>query len=484
MVTYPIGTISEQLACRRNINPNEEQLEQLYDVLEWTWGRREITFCDPMSGGGSIPFEALRYGLTVHVNELNPVASVVLKATLDYPARFGSSLVDNIRKHGDTWCNRVRERLEPFFPLSTPDENIFCYLWARTIACPETGKPVPLSPNWWLRKGGDPIAVKIVADPSEERCRFEIVLGATACKKINPDKGTVKRGTGISPWTGDTIEGDYIKAEAQAGRMGQQLYAIGVKTASSFIFRPPTPLDEVAVDRAEKEVARRWASWEAKGLIPEEPRWEGRADWACEIYGARLWRDTYSSRQLLSMITLTEELQAVVALAQGELHGSMLDAVTTGLALTVSKAAAHNSRQSWWDGGRLKIVNAFARHDLSMKWSFSEFDASRKILPWSLEQIIDATNSLAALAPVKDGQLFSPGLPNPVERLSISNGPAQSMRWLGDQSISLITVDPPYYDNVMYAECSNFFYVWMKRTLSAQFPDLFSTISRMTKTKP
>ena len=113
-------------------NPKEEQLETLYDLLEWTWGKREITFCDPMSGGGSIPFEALRFGLTVHANELNPVAAVILKATLDYPARFGKSMTDDIQKYGKIWCNKVRQRLEPYFPLATTDENIFCYVWART----------------------------------------------------------------------------------------------------------------------------------------------------------------------------------------------------------------------------------------------------------------------------------------------------------------------------------------------------------------
>jgi adenine-specific DNA methylase len=86
-------------------NPSEEQLEELYDLLEWTWGTRQITFCDPMAGGGSNPFEALRFGLTVHANELNPVASVILKATLDYPARFGPSLADDIRKCGRIWSD-------------------------------------------------------------------------------------------------------------------------------------------------------------------------------------------------------------------------------------------------------------------------------------------------------------------------------------------------------------------------------------------
>src|SRR5262249_8735064 len=125
------------------VNPSREQLEDLYDLLEATWGTRDITFCDPMSGGGSIPFEALRYGLTVHANELNPVASVILKATLDYPARFGLSLVADIRKYGDLWAKKVRERLKPFFSPhpERPDGSLntsfswFPTLWSNGCLC-------------------------------------------------------------------------------------------------------------------------------------------------------------------------------------------------------------------------------------------------------------------------------------------------------------------------------------------------------------
>ena len=106
-----------------------------------------------MSGGSNIPFEALRSGLTVQSNEFNPVAGMILKATLYYPARFGPSLTSDIRKYGDIWAKKVRERLVSFFPLKEPVENNFCDVWARTVPCPITAKPVPLSPNWWLRKG-------------------------------------------------------------------------------------------------------------------------------------------------------------------------------------------------------------------------------------------------------------------------------------------------------------------------------------------
>ena len=110
----------------------------------------------------------------------------------------------------------------------------------------------------------------------------------------------------MSPWTGNTIDGDYIKAEAQAGRMGQQLYALGIKRDGEFSFRTPTDADYEAARHAEREVKKRWNEWEAKGMIPEEPRREGRADWACRIYGANRWCDTYSPRQLLSFTTFTE----------------------------------------------------------------------------------------------------------------------------------------------------------------------------------
>jgi len=116
-----------------------------------------------MSGGGSIPFEALRFGLTVHANELNPVATVILKATLDFPARFGPPLIEDIRKYGRLWCERVRSQLADFFTPAEPDEDIWRYLWAHTVGCPVTGKPVPLSPNWWLRTGNEPIAARLIA---------------------------------------------------------------------------------------------------------------------------------------------------------------------------------------------------------------------------------------------------------------------------------------------------------------------------------
>ncbi len=399
---------------------------------------------------------------------------MILKATLDYPARFGQSLVEDIKKYGRLWSGRVQARLRPYFSDLDDDAIGACYLWARTVACPSTGKPVPLSPNWWIRKGSDPTAVRVIADPSEVRCRFEIVRGATACKKADPDKGTVKRGTGISPWTGDTIDGNYIKAEAQASRMGQQLYAVGIKKTRDFTFRPPTQADVEAVVRAEQEAKKQFPRWQSKGLIPEEPRQEGRADWSCKIYGQKTWAHALSRRQLLANCVALEELIELTKQADVASEKAKNDAVVVLLALAFDKAVNYNSTHCFWDYTRSKIAHAFSRHDFAFRFSFSEFDSSHNLFPWCIEQVEDAYRQIAKLATVPL-KLFEAGVPNDSRTVTITKGAAQSLSVVPTQSLRSITVDPPYYDNVMYAECSNYFYVWLKRILGNRFPEIFDT---------
>jgi len=456
------------------VSPSEEHLEVLYDLLAWTWGAREVSFCDPMSGGGSIPFEAMRYGLTVYANELNPVASVILKATLEYPARFGSSLTNDIRRYGRIWCDKIRQRLEPFYPLSESQENIFAYLWARTVPCPATGKPVPLSPNWWLKKGSDAIAVRVIAEAKAPRCRFEIVKGRNACAKLKPDQGTVRRGTAVSPWTAEAIDGGYIKAQAQAGQMGVQLFAVAIKRPGDLQFREVTPEDEAAYERAVAELKKRGPAWQSQELIPHEPRTAGRADWACEIYGAKQWCDTYTPRQLLAMITLVECASDVVNHAVKEIGAVRAEALRTYLAIAVDKAADYNSKQAAYEWSREKVAHAFQRHDLSMRWSFAEFDAAHNLGPWVLDQAADAYSSIASLVQPLSLSLFGAEATPVADRLHLTTGMAQCLPTIPTGTINCITVDPPYYDNVNYAECSNYFYIWMKRTLGKAFPEWFA----------
>jgi len=451
------------------VSPSQEGLETMLDLLELTWGTREITVMDPMAGGGSIPFEALRYGFTVLANELNPVASVILKATLDYPARFGLDLADDIRRWGDVWAKRVEERLADFFPRQ-PGENIFAYLWARTVACPATGKPVPLSPNWWLSKKKTPVAARLLTDPAWDEPRFEIVRGDAI--GFDPAEGTVKRGVGRSPWTGDAIDGDYIKREAQAGRMGQMLYAVAVKRRGGFDFRPPTEEDLAAVRRAEAALVENLPYWEASGMVPRE-QFPGGNDPRPLRYGMPTWADMFSPRQLLSLVSFLETLQEVGAEMRQEMDEQRVAAVETYLAFALNKCPNYNSRMSVWHPLRTSMANTFNRHDFSFAWSHGEFDAAHNLLPWAVAQIEDAYKGLAKLAVSAQLPLWGSDGGSPIERLKIWQGSATDLSRVESGSVHHICVDPPYYDNVMYAELSDFFYVWLKRSVGHLYPEFF-----------
>ncbi len=454
-------------------NPTPEDLALLEELLALTWGDgsndlSRYHILDPFAGGGSIPFEARRYGFATVANELNPVAAVILKATLDYPARFGPDLAADIKQWGQEWARRVSDKLARFFPKGE-NENIFAYLWARTVACPVTGKPVPLSPNWWLSKKKTLVAARLLADPAWDKPRFEIVVGDAI--DFDPNEGTVKRGVGRSPWTGDAVDGDYIKAEAQAGRMGQMLYAVAVKRRGGFDFRPSTPEDLEAFAAAEAELARKRPLWEAQNVIPTEPFPEGN-DMRPLRYGMPTWADMFSPRQLLALGTFVETLYDLRNEMRAAMDVERAAAVETYLAFALDKAADRNAYQTRWISQRHVIANTFDRHDFAMKWSFAEFDAAGNLVPWGVSQIVDAYEGIAKLLALPqttlDGHAFERG------PLSVFQDSASDISSLPDNSVHAIVTDPPYYDNVMYAELADFFYVWLKRTAGHLYPEWFA----------
>lgn len=452
--------------------PAGDELALMADLIKLTWGSADVSVADPMAGGGSIPFEAVRFGFTTHANELNPVASVVLAATLDYPARFGGALVDDIQRYGRILSTRIEQTLQEFYPRAN-QESVFCYVWARTVACPFTGKPVPLSPNWWLQRGTSSVAVRLVAEPSSDECTFEILKGSQA-EQANPDEGTLKRGVGRSPWANwQAIESDYIKAEAQAGRMGQQMYAIGIKTASGRDFRLPTPLDLAAAKEGARALAERLDRWVQDDVVPSEPFPDVSNDPRPLRYGMPLWRDMFSPRQLLALGTYVEALREISLEIRRDLPADRAKAVQTYLALAIDKCADYNSRLVRWDVTRNKIANTFDRHDFSFKWSQAEFDGAHNLFQWTLEQVTDAYKGISALSESASLPLFSAQGRSVVERLEITQGSATTLNGIPDGTVEVVCVDPPYYANVMYAELSDFFYVWEKRTLGDIYPEWF-----------
>lgn len=452
-------------------SPASNELELLHGVLERTWGN-EASVCDPTAGGGSIPFEAARYGLHTIANDLNPVAAAVLRAGVETPARYGVGLSDDIRRFGGVLVERIKARLEPYFP-SGDDGLVATYIFARTITCPRTGKLVPLVPNWWLRKGSKSAAVRLIAERDGKVLdgpEFELVEGNAI--DFDPNQGTVAGGDAVSPWDGLAIDGDYIKGEAQAGRMGSVLYAVAVRTVKGRGFRAPTRTDLDALAAAEAELERLLPEWEAADVLPTEEVPVGN-DTRPHQYGMSHWRDMFSPRQLMAHGTFVEEFRKLVPEARAELDEERGDAVLTELALMQGKAVNFNAASSSWDVSRQKMRSVFDRHDFAFKWTFAEFEGARALYPWCLEQLLDAYEGIAKLLEPSDAASLSEISRTDRRPPTVLAGNGADLEVIEAGSIELVCIDPPYYDNVMYAELADFFYVWEKRTLGLVHPDLF-----------
>ena len=463
-------------------SPSYADLRLLHDVLKSVWGRvPEVS--DPTAGGGSIPFEAIRYGLQSHANDLNSVAVAVLRAGVELPTRFGAELAVDLQKWGEILCNRLEERLQPFFPSGSEGE-VATYLFARSVACPRTGKPVPLAPNWWItrKKGG--IAIRLVVEQDGRQLdepRFELVTGRAIDKRA-ADIGTITRGVGLSPWDGLTIDGDYIKAEAQAGRMGSILYAVADnkqvtsgRGRTQRVFRLPTQTDLDALVAAQAELEGLLPTWESEDVIPDEERYVGPADRSAN-YGILRWREMFSSRQLLVHGVFVEEYRRLIPdVREAMPDRERADAVLALIALIQGKAINYNSYLSSWHASHGVMRSVFERHDFAFKWTFGEFEGARQLYQWGLSQVTGAYGDIVnLLAPSKAGLVDLQELEVAVPAsVLVTQGNAGDLGAIADASYELVCIDPPYYDNVMYAELADYFYVWEKRTLSRVWPDLF-----------
>jgi putative DNA methylase len=480
---------------------------------------------DCTAGGGSIPFEALRLGHNVIANDLNPVAAVILHATLDYPARFGAELADDIECWGSLLrCEMVREIGGLFVPsqlvgdertaleqhlCNTPRligefcaEELDGYLYTRQVTCPHCGGEAPLLNTCWLSKSGDKWGVRIVTDgkPRGGKVSFQTyrIKGSRGPTGENPDMATVASAVGTCIHCRQAISADEIKAQARGesphGTWQDRLYCVvaeryqpkldkngqperyksgerkgEIKTEKISFFRPPNETDLEALEEAEKRLKARWPEWERQGLIPVEKIPEGHKTVEPLRVGMTRWCDMFTPRQLLGHVTLIEELNRLkpeIMKKHGEERGR---AIVTYLQFAIDKGVDYNSRQTRWHYSRGVLVNTFGRHDFSVKWTFGEmiFTGPNSGAAWGLSQVVDAYRGIASL----------------VERVHDSSGgeaPPVNIRCgtaahtgLADKSVDLVCFDPPYYNNVQYAELSDYFYVWQRRTLSDLYPDVF-----------
>ena len=456
-------------------SPPPDQVELLHGVLEMTWGCVPSVL-DPTAGGGSIPFAAVRYRLTAHANDLNAVAAGVLRAGVALPARYGLDLQVELKAWGEVLTGRLRSRLKRFFP-SLDGEKTATFIFARTVPCPRTGKLVPLVGDWSLRRGGNPVAVRLVTRSGGQELdepQFEIAEGVDV--DFDPKRdATWSRGKAVSPWDGLVIDSAHIKAEAQAGNMGEVLYAIAVRTNDGRGFRAPTKVDFAALKEADEELARLVPGWEQDDVLPTERVPVGNKTREPHSYGMGRWRDMFTSRQLLVHGCFVDEYRRLIPEVRAAIADrDRADAVLALLAMMQAKAINWNARLSSWDVSREKIRSVFDRHDFAFKNTFAEFEAGAELFDWTLRQLLDAYSEIAGLLAGGDEsqQTFEGDRPPP--SASVTRANAGNLTHLADASQTLVCIDPPYYDNVMYAELADYFYVWEKRTLGALWPDLFA----------
>jgi putative DNA methylase len=272
---------------------------------------------------------------------------------------------------------------------------------------------------------------------------------------------------GQSVWEdATTFSGEYIQQQAQAGNGSYVLLAVCYSEEKQRWFRSPNDAARTAADNAEKELARLRPGWDVEGLVPDEAVQPGHKTDELLRMGLSRWSDLFMPRQLLANTVFLEELIKLQPRMQDELGVERGRAVAIHLAYALDRCLDYNSRLCSWHAGRSMIRNGFDRHDFAFSWTCAEFEAGRLLLPWTVANSAKNHENLSRL--VHGGETRRIGdevLGKPL----VLRGSAAAVD-LPDGSVDAVITDPPYYDNVMYGELSDFFYVWLKRSLRDVWP--------------
>ena len=475
--------------------PSDVAKEKLHALCEKTWGKRNPIVLDAFAGGGSIPFEAARYGLNVLASDLNPVAVVTMKAAMEYPLKFGAGLQVDIDKWVKWVGDEAETRLAEFFP--NPDgETAQNYLWAHTVVCPCCESIVPLSPNWWLYKRPEKqnlqkwCAVKPIPNPQQKRVDFELVKGAkgsgativTENEEYDPDTTvSIARSVGKCPNCSNVIEQEYLMNYGKTIGFGYQLYAVAYKKGKgSLEFRVPSNLDLDGIAKAEAKL-QEILETSSNHILPDEEIMTGFNTDQLLRYGIDRWSKLFNPRQLLTLVTYVEIIQQAKAKIRAELGKDELDranAIITYLALVLDRCVDKNCRLAHWDSGRSYAQSASSQHSLNLMWSYPETTGGSHLWNFCADVFVSDYQTLCTYLDAPSNTTI-PGFTTPSSLLTqhpiplVSQSSADSLFHIPDESVDAIITDPPYYGTIQYAELSDFFYVWMKRVLDDVYPELF-----------
>ncbi|MBE3561330.1 MAG: DUF1156 domain-containing protein [Ktedonobacteraceae bacterium] len=489
----------EQMVIWENAN-DEQIMKQVRAEIERATGGALPVVLDPFAGGGSIPLEAQRLGLEAHAGDLNPVAVLINKALIEIPPKFAArppvnpdarpeifqgslhgarGLADDTRYYGKWMRDEAERRIGHLYPpVTLPPEHgggegtVIAWLWTRTVTCPNPacGAQMPLASKWWLsKKDGRQIWVEPVVDltVTPPAVRFTV----QAERSGRPQEGTVNRKGARCLACNTSVPFDHIRSEGKAGRMGQQLMAIVAEGQRGRVYLAPTE-SHIAV------AATARPAWKPEELVTTPSHDVDRLP----MYGMNRWGDAFTPRQLVALTTFADLVQevrervladAVQAYRQAglpddarPLHeggsgaAAYADAVATYLGMAIDRSADYWSAICSWNAGRDVVRNTFARQAIPMVWDFAEanpFSASTGNFLGAIDWIAEVIKAAPGAAPGRAQQC---------DATTSINGVTQP----------LISTDPPYYDNIGYADLADFFYVWLRRSLGAIHPDLFRTM--------
>lgn len=452
------------------------------DVLEAA--RAEIRRCfdgdpppvlDPFAGGGSIPLEAQRLGLEAHASDLNPVAVLINKALIEIPPKFADQapvhadaenrtrwngaegLAEDVRRYGQWMRDEAERRIGHLYPKATLDDgseaNVIAWIWARTVTCPNPacGATMPLVRSFWLgKKKGKEAWVRPVVNGKE--VGFEI-----AHDPAGPViEGTVGRSGAECLVCEEPVKFDHVRAEAKAGRMGQQLMAVAAEGDRRRIYR--------AAD--EHHVAAAAVGTPIDAPTSELP--DKALGFRVQAYGMTRHADLFTNRQLVALTTFSDLVGEARSLVESDAKAAghndiqataYANAVATYLAFASDRMANEHSTICTWASAPSKehVRGTFARQAVPMTWDFAEaypFTASTGGFGGSIDRVADVIERLPA-----HGDAF------------VTQADARSR-----SGSAAWATDPPYYDNIGYADLSDFFYVWLRRSLRETYPDIFGTM--------
>ncbi len=473
-----LHALIERLVVWENTRDEKLFAEAHAEILKSTNGNPP-PILDPFAGGGTIPLEAQRLGLEAHASDLNPVAVLINKALIELPPKFrdqppvfpgladtrsswrgAEGLAADVRAYGQWLRDQAHQRIGHIYPDATLTDGtaatVIAWLWARTVTCPNPACSIemPLVRSWWLgkKKGKEAYVVPgVVPDPSHpSRRRVAFAIGHDPRKAPTASTdGTVTRTGAVCLACQGSVPLTYVRSEGKAGRLGQTLMAVVAEGVRQRLYLPATDEHRAAADVSAPDDL-------PPGDLPDQA-----LGFRVGGYGMKQFTDLFTSRQLMALTTFSDLVsQARTRVIRDGGVPAHADAVATYLAVVVSRLTDYQSTiTTWASNPQMEILrNMFTRQAISMTWDFGEgnpFAASSG----SLEKMIGAVAEALERLPASGRCIV-----------------AQADAITAVQSRGLLSTDPPYYDNIGYADLSDFFYVWLRRTLGNIYPRLLGTM--------